>query len=367
MICYLGLLLVVRLTWDRIDPDPGYLNSSDLPGISVVIAVRNEEEHIAQLAETLDSLQYPEDKLEIIIVDDASEDHTAELLERHIAGKRFFRWFTLYETSDFEGSYKKRALTAAIESAVFPIIVTTDGDCSFHPNWLKALITPLQRENLQMVTGPVKYLPGQRVAPLLDIEIASLMAVGGAFLELGRPNMCNGANLAFTREAFQKVKGYQGYDQIVSGDDEFLLYKIFRGYPGKVRFVKNTEAVVNTAPPKSWTEFINQRKRWSSKWKAHRSIITRGLALFIFVFHLCFTCALVMTLGGWYSWKLFLLQLAAKILMEHLLVSPVLEFQGKRVSFRWFLLMQLLYSLYVVVVGFWGQLSGFSWKNRRYQ
>ena len=52
-----------------------------LPNISVVVAARNEEDHIQHLINDLISQEYPIDKLEVIIVNDRSTDDTAMILD----------------------------------------------------------------------------------------------------------------------------------------------------------------------------------------------------------------------------------------------------------------------------------------------
>lgn len=364
---YVVLIALSGRAWHKIPLNPEIGISTRLPGVTVVIPVRNEEKNIEALVDSLEALQYPNDKLEIILVNDASEDRTSELIQVNTSGKSNFRWFTLDEPLNFQGSYKKRALTAAIESAGFPIIVTTDADCQFHPEWLISLIGAMQSNNLVMACGPVAYHQHGCFSPILDIELASLVAVGAVSLNRGFPNMCNGANLAFSKEAFKQVDGYRGYEQIVSGDDEFLLYKMFCQYPRRVGFVKHSHSIVRTSPPDSWKEFVNQRKRWSGKWKAHKSKATRALALFVFVFHLVFIATLAMTLIGWYSWKIFIAQLTIKIFLEYIFVKPVLNFQGKKTALQWFFFMQLLYSFYTVFIGVAVSFTGFNWKNRKYR
>ena len=145
------------------------------------------------------------------------------------------------------------------------------------------------------------------------------------------------------------------------------MYKIFKKYPDQVGFIKQQRAVVTTAPPNSWTQFFNQRKRWSGKWKNHKSITTKLLAIFIFCFHLSFIAIVALMAYGSYSWIALSVQLMVKLLAEYLLVDTVLKFLGKRTSIIWYLVMQLLYSFYVVLVALVVPFSGFTWKNRRYK
>jgi cellulose synthase/poly-beta-1,6-N-acetylglucosamine synthase-like glycosyltransferase len=366
LLWYLIFLFFVRWRWNKIPHLEVAENTLDATGVSIVIPVRNEQHNIEDLISSINSTLYPQQNLQIVIVDDASEDGTLARLRHLAASQSNLVYISLSDPPDFQGSYKKRALTKGIELAKFPIIVTTDADCRFQPNWINALVSCVQLNQWVMATGPVVYNSSKWFTPILNMELACLVAVGAVSLDYGAPNMCNGANLVFSKEKFLTIGGYSGFEQIVSGDDEFLLYKMNAQYPGRVGFVKSQQAVVETDPPISLTGLLDQRKRWASKWKAHKSISTQLLALLIFGFHLLFTTVIVLTLLGLYPWKLLLLQLVLKMIFEHLLVAPVLNFLGKRLRFQWFLFTQLVYSIYVVFIGIAAHLGSFNWKNRQY-
>jgi len=366
LLLYLVLLALVRIRWTKIPVQVIKEDTDEPPGVSVIIPARNEESNIKQLVDSLNGLVYPRHKLEIVIVDDSSDDHTLLKLRQHVVEGSCIKWLALEESPFFQSSYKKRALTCGIEASKFPIIVTSDADCQFQPLWINSLVNAITSNNWIMVSAPVVYRKTGFLVSMLEIELACLVAVGAVSLQAGKPNMCNGANLAFTREAFVRVGGYQGFEHIASGDDEFLLYKMNLQFPGRIGFNKTIDSVVSTEPPVSFRELLNQRIRWGSKWKEHKSLTTKILPLLIFLFHLVFTVVFFMTLFGAYSWKVFIVQLLSKMLVEVWLLRSLFNFFGKTIKWKWFLLMQILYSFYVVLVGVVVQFYGFSWKNRRY-
>jgi hypothetical protein len=53
---------------------------------------------------------------------------------------------------------------------------------------------------------------------------------------IGKPNMCNGANIAYPKAVFEEVNGFDGNEHIASGDDEFLMHKIAEKYPNQIVF-----------------------------------------------------------------------------------------------------------------------------------
>ena len=365
LVCYLIFLVFIRLRWDKIQEFP-VPDMKDGPGVSLVVPARNEQANIDRLMESINRITYPKHKIEIVVVDDASQDETLARLRQWELKQSNLKSVSLSAASDFQGSFKKRALTKGIEAATNPIIVTTDADCQFNPLWVDALVEAMEKNQWTFVSGPVVYSTEENQFPFLNMELACLVAVGAVSLKLGNPNMCNGANLAFTKKAFLEVGGYQGYEHIVSGDDEFLLHKMSHRYPGNIGFLKTRVGIVTTDPPSSWKSLFNQRKRWASKWNAHRSVSTRLMAIAIFCFHLFFAVVFLMTLIGSYSWKLFLGQVVTKMLFEYLLITSVLRFLGKRIIWKWFFLWQMLYSFYAVFVGIAAKMGGFRWKNRQY-
>jgi cellulose synthase/poly-beta-1,6-N-acetylglucosamine synthase-like glycosyltransferase len=75
--------------------------------------------------------------------------------------------------------------------------------------------------------------------------------------------MCNGANLAYEKKAFQEVGAFKGIDCIASGDDMLLMYKMYKAYPDGIGFLKHPQAIVHTLPAEGLNAFMNQRIRWA--------------------------------------------------------------------------------------------------------
>ena len=111
-------------------------SNPNLRTFSILIACRNEENNIPELIESLCKINYPTDLWQVIIVDDASEDNTWQLLLDHTAGRKNFQVYHLAEKSaEYKG--KKAALKLAAENADFDYLVFTDADCIVHPEILR--------------------------------------------------------------------------------------------------------------------------------------------------------------------------------------------------------------------------------------
>src|ERR1700741_4803978 len=97
------------------------------------------------------------------------------------------------------------------------------------------------------------------------MDFLVLQGITGASVTKKIHSMCNGANLAYEKKIFYEVNGFAGIDHIASGDDMLLMHKIAKIYPGRIGYLKSTEAIVNTQPMATWPDFFNQRIRWASK------------------------------------------------------------------------------------------------------
>ena len=233
--------------WHNLDPFESDISHK----VSVVIALRNEEENIPFLLEDLSKQDYSSDSLEFILVDDFSNDNSYALLKQSSLPLKVLR-------SKEEG--KKAAISCGVAVAQYDIILTTDADCRLSSNWVRQMLAPFSDDSIHLVTGPVSYT---NLNTLFDkfqaIEFMSLIGSGAGAIGINKAFMCNGANMAFRKSIFKDTKGH-----IASGDDVFLLHHVKKS-GAKIVFVKQQSAIVFTSPKESLKAFFNQRKRWAAK------------------------------------------------------------------------------------------------------
>src|SRR4029079_7190778 len=116
------------------------------------------------------------------------------------------------------------------------------------------------------LSAPVKIVPdGSWISVFQSLDFISLQGITGAAVFQNLYPMCNGANLGYTRAAFEQVGGFSGVDHIASGDDMLLMKKISASFPGRVHYIKDTRAIVETGAAKNLRAFLRQRIRWASK------------------------------------------------------------------------------------------------------
>ncbi len=336
-------------------------------GISLIIALRNEEVNVERLATVLAAIEYPRDRFEIILINDHSVDATASLLRTCTKDIPSVRVLDLPDGQ--EG--KKKALLYAIQHSRFEIIMTSDADCHFSKNLLLCAASYYADPNNKLVVGAVKlvkdFKPGEGYSffsRLQSVEFMSLVGTSAAAIGLGHPVMCNGANLSFRKETFFEVGGYGGNLEIASGDDEFLMRKINRQYPGSIRFLNYYEAVVSSTTQKTFAAFFNQRLRWAGKWRHNSDVITQLLAVFILVAQTSCLVTLVAAVTAQQVPSPFLL---LKIFLECIFLLWVARFLNRRFDVLSFVVLQIFYPMYVVTVGVLSFFTPFHWKSRNYK
>lgn len=369
---YIVLLLKLSFSWNAI-PVMRRLNlKSIIPAVeseirlSVIIPVRNEEKSLPALLQDLNCQSLPCGLFEVIVVDDHSTDGTVQKVKDCQSQVNFqLRLITLTVPQDFQGSFKKKAIDEALKAAKGEVIITTDGDCRVGNQWLETYYSCFQDYNVVMLCGPVTFHSEKTwFEHLQTIEFAALIGTGAAMLQMGIPSMCNAANMAYLKSAYEAVKGYEGVEHIHSGDDEFLMHKIFREFPGKVAFAKSPEAIVYTLAQKDLQDFIQQRKRWASKWKYYKDIRTSALAIFIFLVHLSVLITALFFGFGLISPAEVAVVILLKLYSEYIFLRNVLGFLGKRFFALNFVSLGILYSVYAVYIGLTAQKGEYLWKGR---
>jgi cellulose synthase/poly-beta-1,6-N-acetylglucosamine synthase-like glycosyltransferase len=362
---YALLTMVLWRAWSALPEITGVtVSRSASPSLTVIIPVRNEAANLPQLLGDLSVQTYT--NFSVIIADDASTDGTAAIARSYssVAGYPL----TVFTLADDPAvaSPKKRAIAQSIALAAGELIITTDGDCRVGPRWLESLARFYGQTGAKLISGPVTFTHQHTVFGCLQtVEFASLIGAGAATLALGKPTMCNGANLCYQKATFLEVNGFTGVDHVASGDDELLMHKIAARYPQGVRFLKNQDAIVETAAHKSLGSFYQQRKRWAGKWRTYSSLFPTLLAVFVFLSNLTPVVAIAYWLAGGLSAPAALGIMLLKLLPEFVYLRSVLVFLRKRAAVGWIPLTQLVYPLYVLFFGLAAQRPGFVWKGRK--
>ena len=371
---YLVQIVRYHRAWNRGGPlsnrDVG-ASDSPLPFLSVVIAARNEQDQIAACLESLSLQEYPRSLYEVIVVDDHSTDRTWQLLGEIRHPGLQLRCLRLSDSpaGPVAGkAYKKRALETAIAHAVGELIVATDADCTCPPGWLPTIGRFYQATGAQFIAAPVRILASHTPLGVFQtLDFITLQGITAGAVSQGLHSMCNGANLAYTKAAFEQVGGFRGIDQIPSGDDMLLMHKIRQHYPDRVYFLQDARAMVSTGAQPGWRAFINQRVRWASKAGHYDDKTLFPVLLLVYLTNLLLLADMILAFfdhraAGW-----VLLLLLVKTLVELPFVWSVAAFFSQQRLLIWFPFLQPLHIAYTVVTGWLGRFGSYRWKERKIQ
>jgi cellulose synthase/poly-beta-1,6-N-acetylglucosamine synthase-like glycosyltransferase len=333
----------------------------DKPGISVIIAARDEESNISNLLSCLAQQEYPAEFLEVIVVDDHSTDRTREIVCRFATDQSNFRYLRLPAGN----LGKKEALRHGIDNSRYPFILTTDADCTVTPEWVAIMAECFVRTGADLIAGPVLLDAGDGslFGIFQQLEHLSLQGSTAGAITSGNPVMCSSANLAFRKEAYMDVDD-PSRQKISSGDDVFLLLAMHKS-GRRTFFVKSIPAVAQTSIEGSWIGFIQQRMRWASKSPRYNTLASAFTAALVFVFHLLL---LLFLLGGFINSGFLLIagmMLIFKSLVDFPFLYSITRFFGKKRLMFYFPLVQVIYLFYVNFITVASLSGNISWKGRR--
>jgi cellulose synthase/poly-beta-1,6-N-acetylglucosamine synthase-like glycosyltransferase len=343
-----------------------------------LIPVRDEAANIGPCIESLFQQSYLKSLYEVIVIDDHSTDATPAIVAGLQGRATNLIYTRLDDLSIAHNAFKKLAIQTGIGIASGELIVTTDADCLFHPDWLSTLAAFYEEKGAKFIAAPVRMggaahpvtIPAAHahltlLAIFQILDFITLQGITGASVYRRSHSMCNGANLAYEKGAFHEVGGFRGIDTIPSGDDMLLMHKIFTKYPDRVFFLKSTAAVVSTRPEPTLGRFIHQRVRWASKADRYGDKRIFRVLLLVYIVNLMF---LILPVAAcWNTWWLLLLVigLTTKTMVEYPFVYLVARFFDQQALMRWFPLLQPFHILYTVVIGWMGKFSSYRWKGRK--
>ncbi|MDZ7765453.1 MAG: glycosyltransferase [Melioribacteraceae bacterium] len=224
-----------------------------------MVAARNEEDNIIDCLESLSSLEYPEEKIEIIIIDDNSTDKTNQLISEFIADKEEF---ILIKPEKEIGSLKGKtnALANAIKIASGRVIMTTDADCTVSPTWAIELAS-YYKDDVAMVCGYTDQVSDTNFGGMQSVDFIYLLMIAGGVMNFGKPLSCIGNNMSFRKSVYREVGGYEALPFSVT-EDFNLLMAMHRLKKYKIIYPLSPKGMVTSKPCDSLRLLLKQKKRW---------------------------------------------------------------------------------------------------------
>lgn len=340
-ILYFTLIVVFFRGWRRLNAFSPRGNEQIHIKLSVVVACRNEENHIRQLIGCLAQQSYQ--NFELILVNDHSDDATRCYIETSQ------KTFPKIKLIDAVGFGKKNSLKEGILQASGSLIVTTDADCLPSYHWLESIACFYRKYPSDLIICPVKLAWRKGLFSELQIlEFTTLIASAAGSAGAGMPVLCNGANLVFTREAWLSSQT-DLHKEEMSGDDMFLLESI-KKRGGVIRFLKSESAFVITAQAKTLGEFIKQRRRWTSKSPAYTDWQIIFTACVVLLINLFLQILLVISFFNSIVLIVFISFFFFKYIVDTLFLYSVRKFFQLNNIWIYSLLLSVFYPLYIVFI-----------------
>lgn len=354
---YIYLLLWITNGWEKsyeyIDT-----NIAKVP-VSIIIAARNESQNIRACLDSIKALSYPTKDLEVIIVDDQSDDDTAQII------KKEYPQFTLLHTSKNQTG-KKAAIKLASTKASGEWLVFTDADCTVPKHWIQALLSN-NKDHIKMVCAPIRIQGDENlISRFQALDNMATMAATANGINRKKYYSANGANMAIKRTTFLDLYQYRNDENIASGDDMFAIQSLAQHEANSIAYTKNSYAIVTTGAEKYWSGLYQQRKRWASKSQQYPDknlLLVQG---YVFVLVSVMLLHIILTFFG-YGLSPFILaiMLALKLTMDYLFLNKLSEEFGDTESTKKFIISGLCYNIYILWAAWQAILpSSYKWKGR---
>ncbi|MFA5174173.1 MAG: glycosyltransferase [Candidatus Pacearchaeota archaeon] len=228
--------------------EPRLYEDKELPKVSVLIPAYNEEESIEKTIRSILASDYPEKKLEIIVIDDGSKDRTLEL------ARKFEPRIKVYTK---ENGGKARALNFAIEKCTGEIFFSMDADTFVEPYSLKKMVRYFKDPQIMCVSPAIViYNPKSILQRIQAIEYLLGLFLRKTFAFLNAIHITPGAFSAYRKTFVEKYGGYNPDN--LTEDLELTLRVQYHDY----RIENATDAPAYTIAPNKFTHLLKQRRRW---------------------------------------------------------------------------------------------------------
>ena len=257
-------------------PDRGYR-----PTVSVVVPSKNEEAVIGQTVNAILASDYPQDKIEIVVVNDGSTDKTADAV-RSINSPRV-------KLLDFKVNRGKRlAFASGIEASKNEMVICIDSDTLVDEQAVKLLVQPFTDKEVVSVCGHGKAANENKniLTKLQHFWYQDMFRLmKGMESQLGAVTCCSGILAAYRRESILPVMSrwlnekFFGKPILIGDDRQLTNLVLWKGLStalsdqtSKAKVVYQSNSIAMTFVPDNARQFIKQQLRWKRAW-VHGSLL----------------------------------------------------------------------------------------------
>jgi cellulose synthase/poly-beta-1,6-N-acetylglucosamine synthase-like glycosyltransferase len=352
----IDMLLLFFLKGDSSrDVAASLFDETNRPSVSVLVAARNEEATLSRCIESLLNQQYPADKIQVLIGNDASNDKTEVIARSFETESSRLKVFNIdYDLGSARG--KANVLSQLAREATGEVYLITDADMSLPPTWCKAMVTAFEKDT-GMVTGYTAINENSLFASFQAIDWAYAIGMMKVVSDLGMPVTGMGNNMAVLAKAYHQTGGYENMPFSVTEDFQLTRAILSRGYGFKQLISPAVTGI--TLPAASIKGLLHQRKRWMSGALQLPVAIVAVLGLQAIYY------PLAVVLIVFYPWSILLV--AAKGVVQSWFVYRTVRLSALPVKIGALVLFEFYSAIISLSTLLFSILpSGIKWKDRHY-
>jgi cellulose synthase/poly-beta-1,6-N-acetylglucosamine synthase-like glycosyltransferase len=327
------------------------------PFVSVVIAARNEEEHLAQCLQSVTQQTYSSEKYEIIVVNDNSTDGTEKICHDFARRHSNVKYVSAPEDRALPG--KTNALDQGVQKAHGEVILITDADCTVPSTWVE-FTAKRYGPDIGIVGGVTVQTASTWFEGMQSLDWAFLLGLAASAVARRNPLSTIGNNLSFRKSAYQDVGGYRKIPFSVT-EDFMLFQSIVKTNKWDYLYPVDGRVLVVSQPCATLKELARQKHRWG---KGGLDMKLSGMLIMAVGFA---THALLLTTLAMGSFLVAASCLLAKIAADYFFLEAILKRLERTDLLKYIYLFEAYFIVYVLLLPFIVFLGGrVIWKGRAY-
>lgn len=313
------------------------------PPVSVIICAHNALPHLQRLLPRLAAQQY--DDYEVIVIDDRSEDGSAEYLQAYALRMPNLRYRSVSSTPA-GCSPKKYAQDIGIQMARAEHLLFTDADCIPKDNdWILRMLLPYTCSDAAVVLGIGQYEVRKGLLNRMIQYETLLTAIQYTnYASWGIPYMGVGRNLSFTKTAYRMAGGHHPQQHILGGDDDLLVGRMGKSMP--IDWVSSAHTI--SLPADSWKAWYRQKTRHIST-SPHYGLLHKMLLGLWAASHIgYYSLSLAMTALSAEGFPVLIGMFTAYTSVKCFIYGRNAQYLEMPLSKRWIPLLDMLYTAYLI-------------------
>ncbi len=253
------------------------LPEDKLPFVSIIIPAKDEEKNIERALRAAADCNYPNDKYEIIAVNDRSVDSTGAIMDRLALEIPNLKILHRLET-DVEANLKGKpgAIQQAADIAKGEYLLLTDADCKVHKDWIRTIVNAFDIYCVDLIPAFTHVESNRLFDKIQAVEWIYMHTMASAGVGHKKVLGAYGNNFSIKSSVFKELGGYRNIDFSVT-EDLALMQAVDRA-GGKIVYLNSVNSSVTTYGCNTFKEYMQQKHRWAVGGKA------LGIKASIFVF-----------------------------------------------------------------------------------